>query len=62
MSFLYFTCVKILHKHLQLYSIINFSLPSFVIQKKADMSRVSVEFIVNTERSVCHATDAFPAK
>jgi len=55
-------CVKILHMHLQLYSVVNFSLPSFVIQKEADMSCVSVEFIVNTERSVCHATDAFPAK
>lgn len=47
--------------YIQLYSVINFSLPSFMIQKEADMSCVSVEFIVNTESSVCHAANAFPA-
>lgn len=48
--------------HLQLYSIINFRLPSFIIQEETDMSCMSVEFIIHTERSICHATNAFPVK
>lgn len=48
--------------YVQLHSVMNFNLPSFMIQKETDMSCVSVEFIVNTERSVCHAANAFPVK
>lgn len=33
-----------------------------MIQEETDMSRMSVEFIVNTESSVSHAANAFPVK
>lgn len=33
-----------------------------MMQKKTYMSSMSIEFIVNIKRSVCHTTDAFSAK
>lgn len=46
----------------QFYGIIDFSLPSFMIQEEADVSCVCVKLIVNIESSINHATDACTAK
>jgi len=31
-----------------------------MIQEETNMSCMSIKFIINTKRSICHATNAFP--
>lgn len=59
---LYTEYIAYIYVYLQIYGIIDLGLPRFVIQEKADMSRMSVKFVVDAERSVCHSVDALPAK